>query len=561
MAHDRSTILEDAGVFVSQSPKPTPFRLSKQPMVAGPGQPPIEEEPVVDLVKEFAPATIYDDLGELPATYGSGTIFLAARDPHWLFVYWDIDLEAISPEMLLDGESAFYLKVFKAGGELVDQIRVNTEARNWYFPVKEAGVEYFVELGYNDMTCQWSALGRSNEVFSPADAFSEGIAEFATLPFHLSFQKIIDLIGEEIPPGETLAGALARLQKSTDPTLRSLASTWTPEQRQLLEALVGPELVAQVTLGSANVDQIFRERLTEILSSPGASEFSFLQGASSEVLAALGSSLSSEIISSWGKAAGLGVSSLESGKAFGSEVTSSWAGASFGAAGVAAGAWGPTSAGASWLTGVSSAETSSWQAAVLSGVSSWLAGLASGSWESAGFALGSWGAAAGASSSAAGAFGSASSWPGAGGASLGGSSGLSSWEASHGGESSGLSSWEASHGGGSSGLSSWEVSHGGGSSWSGSSWPSSIVDAAWGSSWSRGASGSGEGLLDVQAEVIFHGKVHPRASVWVDGKKVTPAPDGSFHFHLNLPTSGFDIPIVASLADGSEVQSAKLSWK
>lgn len=535
MAHDRSTTLEDTGVFVTTSPNPTPFRLSMQLAPVAPRPPIFQEPPVVDLVKEFAPTTIYDDLGELPGTYGSGEIFLAARDPHWLFVYWDVDLEAIRPEMLLDNEKAFYLKVFKAGGELVDQIQVNTEAKNWYFPVKEAGVEYFVELGYNNTACQWTALGKSNGVVSPADAFSEGIAEFATLPFHLSFQKIIDLIGEEIPPGETLVGALSRLQKSNNPALRSLASTWTPDQRGLLEALVGPELVAQVVLGSANVDQIFRERLQEILSSPGASEFSFLQGVSSEVLAALESSLSSEITASWGNAVGAGVSSFERAKAFGSEVTSSWAGASFGAAGVVgAGAWGPTSAGASWLAGLGSSETTSWQAAVLSGVSSWLAGLASGSWESAGFALGSWAGAAGASSSAAAGFGSVSSWFGASaGASLGGSGGLSSWEASHGGVSS----------------------------WGGSSWPSSLVDAAWGSSWSRGASGSGEGLLDVQAEVVFHGRVNPRATVWVDGKKVTPAPDGSFHFHLNLPASGFEVPIVASSADGSEVQSAKLSWK
>ncbi|HEY5894334.1 MAG TPA: DUF4912 domain-containing protein [Chthoniobacterales bacterium] len=532
MAHDRSTILEDAGIFVTTSSEPTPFRLSKQPTVAGPREPSLTDGPVVDLVKEFAPATIYDDLGDLPATYGSGAVFLAARDPHWLFVYWDIDLEAISPDMLLDGERTFYLKVFKSGGELMDQIRVHPEAKNWYFPVKEAGIEYFVELGYNDLACQWAALGKSNEVLSPAEAFSEGIAEFATLPFHLSFQKIIDLIGEEIPPGETLVGALARLQKSSDPALRALATSWTPEQKGLLEALVGPELVAQVALGSANVDQIFRDRLKEILSSPGASEFSFLQGISSEVLAALGSSFSSEIEASWGKAAGAGVSSLESAKAFGSEVTSSWAGASFGAV---ASEMGPTSAGASWLAGVaglSSAGITSWQAAVLSGVSSWLAGLAAGSWET-GFGLGSWAGAVGASSSQAAGFGASGSWMSATEASLGGSGGLSSWEASHGGASS----------------------------WSGSSWPSSLVDAAWGSSWSHPISTGGEGLLDVHAEVIFHGKVNPRAAVWVDGKKVNPAPDGSFHFHLNLPTRGFEIPIVASLADGSEIQSAKLSWK
>jgi hypothetical protein len=33
----------------------------------------------------------YTDLGELPQTYGENTLFLVARDPHWLFSYWDVE--------------------------------------------------------------------------------------------------------------------------------------------------------------------------------------------------------------------------------------------------------------------------------------------------------------------------------------------------------------------------------------------------------------------------------------------------------------------------------------
>jgi uncharacterized protein len=53
------------------------------PAVGGPGQryalgptPPAEPAPV--------PTT------ELPEAYGTQQLFLTARDPHWLFAYWDL---------------------------------------------------------------------------------------------------------------------------------------------------------------------------------------------------------------------------------------------------------------------------------------------------------------------------------------------------------------------------------------------------------------------------------------------------------------------------------------
>ena len=33
----------------------------------------------------------FEDLGALPGTYFEDTLFLIARDPRWLFAYWDFD--------------------------------------------------------------------------------------------------------------------------------------------------------------------------------------------------------------------------------------------------------------------------------------------------------------------------------------------------------------------------------------------------------------------------------------------------------------------------------------
>ena len=46
----------------------------------------------------------YEYLGELPESYGTRRLFLAARDPRWLYAYWDLswqqlrDAEQESPE-------------------------------------------------------------------------------------------------------------------------------------------------------------------------------------------------------------------------------------------------------------------------------------------------------------------------------------------------------------------------------------------------------------------------------------------------------------------------------
>ncbi len=47
---------------------------------------PVQPEPA-----PAATAPAFEDLGELPASYYEDTLFLVARDPRWLFSYWDFD--------------------------------------------------------------------------------------------------------------------------------------------------------------------------------------------------------------------------------------------------------------------------------------------------------------------------------------------------------------------------------------------------------------------------------------------------------------------------------------
>jgi len=353
------------------------------------------------------PIVNLDDLGELPRTYGSDTIFLVAQEPHWLFTYWDIDISRHP-----GGPS--FLRVYEGDEHVESEIEVPFETRNWYIPVKVAGASYTVEIGYYRSNV-WNTIARSMAIQTPPDRLSNSSQfEYATIPLHLSFQRLMENIQTTLHSGESLIQALSRLQK--DGKLFPVGSGALPnlshDELAVLEALLGKGLLEELSssgLSSEQIEARIREHLEEKLSSAGASEL--LAGSSmsswnapeSSLFSAL-SALSSSGMSSWSAGA-----------------LSSWAAAaltSWAAAAQATSSWGAETTG-SWTQ----AAQSSWGAASLS---SWLQ-AAKTSWEQA--ALSSWSQSAMSSETLA----AVTSWSEAAVTSWGGASG-SEWVSSFGQE-------------------------------------------------------------------------------------------------------------------------------
>jgi hypothetical protein len=501
-----------------------------------------------------------DNLGELPRSYGSDTIFLIAQEPHWLFTYWDIDISRHP------GGKTF-LRVYE-GEEIEAEIEVPFETRNWYIPVKSAGAKYTVEIGFHRGSF-WNVIARSFTIETPKDHLSESDQfDYATIPLHLSFQKLMEGIQHAVQSGETLITALSRLQK--EGKLFAFGSGAIPgisiEQRIILEALLGSNFVEELASGGLSSQQLeerVRKHLEEKLSSQGPlSSFSGQQwgAAESSLFSALGA-LSSQEVSGWGPAE---LSSWAAG------VLSSWAeagGASAGWSGESLGSWAKAAESSwgkselsSWFKGAESswvhAAISSWLQAAQSSwaqgaVTSWFKGAES-SWAQA--ALSSWFK------------GAESSWAQAA---------LSSWF--KGAESSwaqaAVSSWlQAAQ-------SSW--AQGAVSSWlqgAQSSWAQAAV-SSWSqasiTSWTQAAitswSGASEWVssfvqprsffMHVNAEVIFYGGTDPLAKVTIDGKPIKLNPDGSFRYHFIFPDGVYEIPIVAVSPDGVETRSAILRFQ
>ncbi len=449
-----------------------------------------QSDPVGGVAPDLTEAL--SSLGELPRSYGTDTIFLVAQEPHWLFTYWDIDIS------LHPGGKTF-LRVITGEDTVEAEIEVPFETRNWYIPVGKAGATYTVEIGYYRGPA-WNVIARSISVSTPPDKMSDSEQfDYATIPLHLSFQKLMENIHTTLHDGEALIQALARLQKEGRllPVSSAQNTPASPDEKIVLEALLGKETLEELTSSSLSSEELssrIHQRLEERLGSGGSSEF-LTRGEWGPAESSLFSALSA----------------ITGGASWTNAALSSWAAAALTSWAVAAQSSWSTGAASSWNAGA----TSSWGAESLTSwlkaaASSWAGGTES-SFQAA--ALSSWLQAA------------QSSWAGAA---------MSSWS------QAALSSWSQAA------MTSW--SHAATSSWGGSETVNSF------SSIPR------EFFLHVNAEVIFYGGTHPNAKVTIAGKPVQLNPDGTFRHHFIFPDGTYEIPITATSPDGVETRSATLTF-
>ncbi|MFY8216678.1 MAG: DUF4912 domain-containing protein, partial [Chthoniobacterales bacterium] len=216
-----------------------------------------------------APDGFVDDAGDLPHSYGVDTIFLIAQDPHWLFTYWDINISK-------HPGGPTFLRCCFADGEVEQEIEVPFETRNWYIPVKKSGTEYFVAIGYH-RSGAWQEIARSESVLTPPEELSEdGGFDFATVPLHLSFQRLAENLHSVLKSGENLMHAVSRMQRSGDFSAFGgmVPPLITSEHKAMLATLLGTELVGELTAGTLDSSELHsrvQTRLEELLSSGGAS--------------------------------------------------------------------------------------------------------------------------------------------------------------------------------------------------------------------------------------------------------------------------------------------------
>ena len=220
-----------------------------------------------------------EHLGELPDAYGSGHLFLTARDPHWLYVYWDLNWQQMADFRGQAADGRLLLRIFeKNHADAFQVLTLGHDSRNWYIPVNKAATTYRAELGFWRHDGQFNVVSHSREATTPPDAISpDTTARFATIPIDISFHELFEIIRGHMREGEPLAEALHRLQLAgfRFPFKLGLElGPWTTAQAAELERILGGDLFRRIQMGSFEITEWLRRRLQEELSSGLSSGFS-----------------------------------------------------------------------------------------------------------------------------------------------------------------------------------------------------------------------------------------------------------------------------------------------
>jgi hypothetical protein len=113
--------------------------------------------------------------GSLPAAYGTQKLFLAARDPHWLYAHWDLTDEQQRQynSLALDQHLILRIRTESAPTPPINEIHLQRESRHWFIFVAQAGTTYVAELGYYNSIGQWALVASSEPAITPPDRVSE----------------------------------------------------------------------------------------------------------------------------------------------------------------------------------------------------------------------------------------------------------------------------------------------------------------------------------------------------------------------------------------------------
>ncbi len=176
----RKALLQQAQELPSSSvavaPNPVPAERPDLPPV------PAVVTPIQDVAesKFFLGAHATDQLAEpdtLPASYDDNRVVLLARDPHWLYAYWDFaashfrtmqdQFGAINDGLTLKLFDVTHIEFNGNNAWNSTEIRLTPFASNWYIPVPQADTTYCVEIGYYSREGRFVTLGRSNTITTP----------------------------------------------------------------------------------------------------------------------------------------------------------------------------------------------------------------------------------------------------------------------------------------------------------------------------------------------------------------------------------------------------------
>ncbi len=216
------------------------------------------------------PATTPADFGQLPTNYGDPILFAIPRDPQTIFTYWNIDWSgAFTRNAPIDRQ--VYLRLKRPDGTDEMEEPIEPMLGTHFISVAEPKGTYQVELGFYDPANVWNSLANSDEVTMPADSSSENAdIDVATVPFHLSFQRMIDLFRTN--KGDTITALLSQLQDKA--AEGGDGGSLTDEEHEILRAMdlsLSDLQAGRRSFEGRSTDDLLRKRAEAVLGFGGTS--------------------------------------------------------------------------------------------------------------------------------------------------------------------------------------------------------------------------------------------------------------------------------------------------
>src|SRR5207247_1577881 len=132
--------------------------------------------------------------------------FLSARDPHWLFAYWDLSGQQLADYRRQSSDGRVVLRMFeKNHAQPAQEITLGHDSRHWYIPAQKAATTYRAELGFWRHDGTFQVVSYSREATTPpADVSADTAVRFATIPVDIRFEELLGMIREHVTGGEQL---------------------------------------------------------------------------------------------------------------------------------------------------------------------------------------------------------------------------------------------------------------------------------------------------------------------------------------------------------------------
>jgi hypothetical protein len=224
----------------------------------------IANGPIIPTEHEEQMAAV-SDLGELPRVHAGPILFAVARDPYTLFTYWNVDWEALfAQDQPVDRQ--VYLRIITADGIEESESSIEPMLGSYYARVAKPRGLYRVELGYFQKSGAWRSVAISEEVTMPADSPSESNdVDLATVPFHLNFQAMIELVCESAGD-DPLTTVISHLQsRAVSEGEHSLLSNEEQEMLHAMNISLAEVAAAQRAYLDSGNSEAVRKRLEAML--------------------------------------------------------------------------------------------------------------------------------------------------------------------------------------------------------------------------------------------------------------------------------------------------------